>query len=45
MSGPTAFEVELWFALGAKESELLKTGHAVPLYLPSKCIVSGSATK
>lgn len=38
------FKVELWCALGAKESELLKKGHTVPLHLPSEFSVSVFAT-
>lgn len=39
------FKVELWRALWAKESELLETGHTVPLNLPSKFSVSGFVSK
>lgn len=38
------FKVELWRALGARENELLKTGHTVPLHLPSKFSLSVFAT-
>ena len=38
------FEAELWCALRSKQNELLETGHAAPLHLPSKFSISVFAT-